>query len=187
MRLETERLIIRELVEHDWRPLLGIEQQPKVVRYMTQEPQTEPSIRAYVERGMLAARDVPRLVFDFAITERGDDTLIGRVGMRRTESEPQMAMLWFLVDPRLAGRGYATEAARALLAYAFDEVGLHRVWGDCDPRNPASGRVMEKVGMRREGHLVENAWIKGEWCDSVLYAILAREWRGRNPCRSRVT
>jgi RimJ/RimL family protein N-acetyltransferase len=55
-------------------------------------------------------------------------------------------------------------------------VKLHRVWGDCDPRNPASARVMERAGMRREGHLVQNVWIKGEWCDSLIFGMLASEW-----------
>ena len=75
------------------------------------------------------------------------------------------------------GQGYATEAARALLALAFESYGLHRVFGRLEARNVASARVLERIGMRREAHLVENEWIKGEWQSELVYALLAREWR----------
>jgi len=70
-----------------------------------------------------------------------------------------------------------TEAVRALVGYGFGELKLHRIAADCDPRNIGSWRVMEKIGMRREGHLLENLLLAGEWVDSYVYAILAREWR----------
>ena len=75
------------------------------------------------------------------------------------------------------GRGYATEASRPFLAFAFETLGLHRVVGRLEPRNAGSARVLEKLGMRREAHLVENEWVKGEWQSELVYAILAREWR----------
>ena len=74
------------------------------------------------------------------------------------------------------GRGYMTEAGRAILDVAFREIDLHRVWATCDPRNRASYRVMEKLGMRREAHFRKGVMEKGEWRDSYLYAILAEEW-----------
>ena len=82
-------------------------------------------------------------------------------------------------DPAVHGKGYATEAARALVAFAFEDLKLHRVWADADPRNPPSMRVMERLGMRKEAHHVENVCIRDEWCDSVIYAMLRREWETR--------
>lgn len=175
--LATERLVLRELVEEDWRAVLAIET-AEVVTYMTQEPATEASAREYVQGSMVCARELPRTVYDLAVTLPDDDTMIGRVGMKR-EDDPRVAMIWFVFHPAHQGKGYATEAVGALLAYALDALRLHRVYGDCDPRNHASARVMEKLGMRREAHHVENVWIKGEWCDSVIYGLLAREWAAR--------
>ena len=63
-----------------------------------------------------------------------------------------------------------------MLRWAFEEVGFHRVYGRTEPRNEASGRDMEKLGMRKEAHFVENEWVKGEWQSDVLYAMLDREW-----------
>jgi RimJ/RimL family protein N-acetyltransferase len=176
VQLATERLILRELVDDDWRAIFEMESDPDVVRYLTKEAQSEDEASNYVQHMRFSAHEVPRMVFDFAITVRGDDRLIGRCGMRRSASEPREAMLWYVVAPAHQGRGYACEAARAVLGHAFDDLGLHRVYADADPRNPASIKVMEKLGMRREAQLVENVWIKGEWCDSLIYARLRREW-----------
>jgi RimJ/RimL family protein N-acetyltransferase len=68
------------------------------------------------------------------------------------------------------------EAARAVVDLAFRELGVHRVFGQIDARNTASARVLERLGMRREAHLVENEWVKGEWTDEVIYGVLADEW-----------
>jgi RimJ/RimL family protein N-acetyltransferase len=83
----------------------------------------------------------------------------------------------FVFDPTAQGRGYATEASRPFLRVAFEDFGFHRVIGRTEARNVASARVLEKLGMRREAHLVENEWVKGEWQSELVYAMLDREWR----------
>jgi RimJ/RimL family protein N-acetyltransferase len=79
------------------------------------------------------------------------------------------------------GKGYATEATRPLVDFAFASIGLHRVCGRLEPRNTGSARVLEKLGMRREAHFVENEWVKGEWQSEVVYAVLSREWQSDSP------
>lgn len=177
MQLATERLILREFIEDDWRRLHAFESQPEVVRYLTHEPRTADEARQYVQQIIVEARELPRMVIDLAITERGSNEMIGRVGMKRKSDELRVGCLWYVIDPAHAGNGLVTEAARELIRYAFEELRLHRVYGECDPRNPSSARVMEKLGMRREAELVEDVWIKGEWCGTFVYAILEREWR----------
>jgi RimJ/RimL family protein N-acetyltransferase len=73
--------------------------------------------------------------------------------------------------------GFGTEAAESLVLYGFEHVGLHRICATCDPENLASARVMEKIGMKREACLHENVWTKGKWRDSLVYAVLDREWQ----------
>ena len=93
--------------------------------------------------------------------------------------EHAVAEIGYIVHPDHAGHGYATEATRPLLAVAFDALGLHRVIGRVEPRNIASARVLEKLGMRCEAHLVENEFVKDEWQSELVYAILDREWRSQ--------
>lgn len=92
--------------------------------------------------------------------------------------EHREAMVWFTLRRDLWGQGLASEAARAVVSFGFRELKLHRVFGDCDPRNGASARLMERLGFVREAHFRENWWLKGEWCDSYIYAQLAPDWRG---------
>jgi ribosomal-protein-alanine N-acetyltransferase len=115
-----------------------------------------------------------------AVSDSGTGTLVGLGGlviMRGAEE----GEIWYLVDPDSWGKGVATETATRLLNLGFGELGLHRIWASSLPENPASGRVLEKAGMRNEGFLVGNLKIHGVWKSSFLYAILAEERRPVNP------
>ena len=92
--------------------------------------------------------------------------------------DDRTAEIGWILAPGAQGHGYATEAARLLLALAFDELGLHRVYAELDPRNTGSVRICERLGMRHEAHHIEHMWLKGEWTDTGVYALLEREWRG---------
>ena len=116
---------------------------------------------------------------DFAVIVRATGTLAGSVSLTWPDSEHRQGEIGFILNPAHHGNGYATEAARALLRVAFEELHLHRVCGRVDARNTASARVLERLGMRREAHLVENELVKGEWTDEAIYALLAREWTAR--------
>ncbi len=120
-----------------------------------------------------------------AIVDAESEDLAGLCGIVILRSSEE-GEIWSLLHPRFWGRGLATEAAVGLLRLGFGELGLHRMWACCLPENPASTRVLEKLGMRREGLRKANLKIHGEWKDSYQYAILADEWDGgrpvRNPC-----
>jgi RimJ/RimL family protein N-acetyltransferase len=104
--------------------------------------------------------------------------VVGDLTLNVRSEEYRGGELGFIVHPRHQGKGYATEAAHALLDWAFEGVGFHRIYARHEPRNVSSGRVLEKLGMRKEAHFVENEWVKGEWQSDVVYAILDREWAG---------
>jgi RimJ/RimL family protein N-acetyltransferase len=103
--------------------------------------------------------------------------LVGDVVLFWTSAEHRSGEIGYVLNPEHQGRGYATEAAQALLALAFDGLGLHRVMARLDERNGASAAVLRRLGMRQEARLVENEWFKGEWTNELDFAILAREWR----------
>jgi RimJ/RimL family protein N-acetyltransferase len=181
MELRTRRLLLRELALTDAEASHRYESVAEVVRFQSHGVRTLEECRAYIRAGLAAVAEKPRRVFDLAVTL--DDTFIGRVGLAVKDPASKQGMLWWVIDPAHQGQGYATEAAAALLAFGFEYVGLHRIYIDVDPANTSSIRVGEKLGMHREAHLRENTFLKGEWVDSVILAILDREWteRGASP------
>ena len=100
-------------------------------------------------------------------------------GMGQPEA-PQLTegVIGYIVDPAFGGRGFGSDLTRGLLAAAFDSLGLRRVTAACNADNPASVRALEKAGMRREQHGVEDSWhAELGWVDGYQYALLQREWR----------
>lgn len=178
MTLTTPRLLLRELAPDDADALNEIERDERVTRYMSFDPQSLDQTRAYLEAAQRQQAETPRRTFDLAIAPLGAAKLLGRCGLEIRRPEHREAVLWYVLHPAAWGRGYVSEAATALIDFGFRTLGLHRVWADCDPRNAASCRVAERLGMTREGRLRDNYWLKGEWCDTAVYSLLDREWRG---------
>lgn len=174
--LDTPRLRLRRLVPADLDALVAYRSRPEVARYT-------PWANYGVDEGRMLIAEMadrqpgqPGTWFQFGLTERGGEHLVGDVGLRTDAVQPDTYEVGFTLSPDCQGRGYATEAVAAVLDYAFGRLGAHRVFGNCDARNLASARVMERAGMRREAHFHEDWWSKGEWTSSFIYAALDREW-----------
>jgi RimJ/RimL family protein N-acetyltransferase len=174
--IETERLRVRHLVADDLAAMHAIESRPEVVRWLYWEPRTEAEVRQALDNRIARARERPETGVTFGVEVLATGVLVGHISL--TVEPHRQGEIGFIFHPDHQGRGYATEAAAAVLAIAFEAYGLHRVFGRLEARNVASARVLEKLGMRREAHLVENEWVKGEWQSELIYALLAREWRG---------
>src|SRR6185369_2605949 len=98
-----------------------------------------------------------------AITVPPSDRLVGEVMLRLTSERHRQGEIGWSLHPDAQGHGYATEAARELLRLGFEDLGLHRIVADADPRNTGSLRIMERLGMRREADYVDAFFLKGEW------------------------
>jgi [ribosomal protein S5]-alanine N-acetyltransferase len=105
--------------------------------------------------------------------------LIGSCGVRKEKPNDRKGELGFEIAPDFWGQGYASEAARAMLGFAFGEMRLHRIFAACLAANRAAGRVAEKAGMKLEARLRHNEWIKGQWHDTLIYGILEQEFQDR--------
>ena len=124
--------------------------------------------------------DTPGEWFQFAVVLRSTGQLIGDCAAMPHADDARQCDIGFTISTEHQGHGYATEAVRLLLNYLFCERGKHRITAFCDPRNAASVALLERLGMRREGHLRESTWAKGEWTDDLVYALLPDEWRSRS-------
>jgi RimJ/RimL family protein N-acetyltransferase len=184
--LLTERLLLRPFDDDDLDVLHSIESRPDVMRFLYWEPRSHEEVRETLERRkQMTAIDDSSDALRLAAVIRESGTLIGDFSLQRVSREHQQGEIGFVMHPDHHGKGYATEASRVLLRLGFEELGLHRIVGRCDARNRASARLMERLGMRREAHLRENEFVKGEWCDEFVkgewcdefvYAMLATEW-----------
>jgi RimJ/RimL family protein N-acetyltransferase len=114
-----------------------------------------------------------------AVERVEDGLLLGDVYFSLRSAQHELGVVGWVFAPESRGHGYATEAARGLLGLAFDAMGLHRVMAELDTRNTASAAVCARLGMREEARFVEDWRMKGEWTDTSVFALLAREWRQR--------
>jgi RimJ/RimL family protein N-acetyltransferase len=119
----------------------------------------------------------PGDTLSLAITRHADGKLVGQVSLRWSDATAQQAELRFVLDRPHRGKGYAGEAARAVLDYGFDRYRFHRVFARVDGRNEASAKLLRNLGMRLEAHFREHALFQGEWDEELHFAVLDREWR----------
>ena len=174
--IKTDRLILRRFSCNDWMDLYEYLSQEEVVKYepygilTDQECKKEAAIRSRNEAFI-------------GVCLRDSNKLIGNIYF--AQEEPKELGNWeigYVFNPEYYGKGYATESCRALIDYGFNNMQVRRVVAMCNPENISSWRLLERLKMRREGHLHKNIFFKrnenGEpiWIDTYEYAILADEW-----------
>jgi RimJ/RimL family protein N-acetyltransferase len=174
--IETKRLLLRPFEPGDAGAMYAYMSRDDVCRYLLHPPLTAGEVgeRIGADRSELTEPGQSLLL---AVVERDSGTLVGDVVLFWRSREHRAGEVGYVFNPDHGGRGYATEAGAAMLRLGFDELGLHRIEGRIDARNTASAKVLERLGMRREAHFVQNEFVKGEWADEVVYAVLAGEWR----------
>ena len=178
--IRSARLLLRPLSERDVNDLVEYRSIPEVCRYVPFEPQTVEDVIARIS-GVWGQQTLDKegdsITLGAELAESGK--VIGDVMVRWLSAEHSCGEIGYVISPAFSGRGYAAEAAHAGLHVAFDDLGLHRVVARVDARNTASARLASRLGMRKEAHLRENEWFKGEWTDEIDFGTLAQEWSSR--------
>jgi RimJ/RimL family protein N-acetyltransferase len=175
--VRTERLILRPLGPADAGTLLAYRGRADVCRYLPFEPMTRAGIEARIA-GQWARTELTgegqSLTLGAEVAATGE--LAGDVVLFWHSAEHGAGEIGYVFEPALSGRGYATEAARAVLGLGFEGLGLHRIVARLDERNQASARLARRLGLRQEARLVSNELFKGEWSTELVFAMLAEEW-----------
>lgn len=177
--IESERLFLRRFRDSDLAPFVAYRNDPEVARYQSWDIFDEREARAFVREMGSAQPGVPGEWFQFAIESKETGEFVGDCALQVDGQEPYRAEIGFTLAREHQGRGFASEAVSRLLDYAFGVLGLHRVVAIADCRNESSWALLERIGMRREGHFLDSVWFKGEWSDEYLYAVLKDEWLGK--------
>ena len=178
--INTDRLLLRPYNLDDLDDLYDIQSRPQVARYLYWSARDRDEVRAALRlkiHGSVLSDQGGQLTLAVVLPETG--TMIGEVRLVWVSRAYRQGEIGYVFHPDHGGRGYATEATEVVLRLGFDELGLHRIIGRLDGRNTASARVLERVGLRREAHFVQNEIVKGEWVDEMIYAMIEDEWRAR--------
>lgn len=178
--IRTKRLVLRPYLESDLEAVLDVESREDVVRYLRWGPMDREAAVAYLERRMAQTEiDGSTGAIIVAASIWPDDRVIGEFMLKLIDEMSRQGEIGWTVHPDVQGRGYAGEGAREMLRLGFDDLGLHRIIAEADPRNEASLRLMDRLGMRREAEFRDAEFIKGEWVGATVCAILEDEWRAR--------
>jgi RimJ/RimL family protein N-acetyltransferase len=182
--IELDAITLRPLVADDYADFCTYRSRADVARYVRWAPDDPEAVRreAFDKRLLRTTLDQPGDILTLAIVDRPTGRLAGEVMLRWVDDEHRQGEVGFGLHPDFHGRGLARAAAGEMLRVGFGEVGLHRIYGGCDPRNGPSAGLMRRFGMREEGILREVELLKGEWVDEQIFALLADEWRrGQEP------
>jgi RimJ/RimL family protein N-acetyltransferase len=141
------------------------------------EPSSRPEVEAMMARWMAATRlEQDDDAVTLAVERREDGLLLGSVTIFLRSVDYRQVEVGYVFHPDAGGRGYATEATRALVDFAFADLKAHRVFARTDARNAASAALLARLGMREEAHFREAEIFKGDWGEELVFAVLDREW-----------
>ncbi|MBC7773177.1 MAG: GNAT family N-acetyltransferase [Pyrinomonadaceae bacterium] len=193
--IRTQRLLLRPFESGDAPALAAYRSDPEVARYQSwTAPYSLESAQKLIQP-LLSRRLAPpapgewnqiaiELLTSISSTpgdpRRSDGAIIGDCVFRVDPQDIRQASVGYTLARLHQHHGYATEAVLGLLGALFDGLNLHRVTAMCDAENGPSQRLLERIGMRREAHFVQNVFFKGAWGSEFAYAMLKSEWTGRD-------
>lgn len=178
--LKTERLTMRLMTADDIDDVFAYQSREDVCRYLLFDPRTRDEVaerNASNRQATTVTQDDDwwQIALELATPER--TRVIGDLYFTIKSVENSHGEIGWTLHPDFAGQGYAFEGAQAVLAVAFDTLGLHRVTAELDPRNDRSIALCTRLGLREEAYYREDLWFRGAWADTGVYAILNSEYR----------
>ncbi|NJN16857.1 MAG: GNAT family N-acetyltransferase [Oscillochloris sp.] len=177
MLITTPRLHLRRFEPRDLPEFFAYRNDPQVARFQSWSALGEAELSAFIDEMAQAEPGVPGPGFQFAVARAVDNLLIGDVYFKLLDHDRRQAEIGYTLARIHQGNGYASEAVRGVLRYAFERLELHRVIALVDCANHASVALLERVAMRREAHFLQHWWSHGAYRDEYQYALLHSEWR----------
>ena len=153
--LETERLVLRRLNEQDFEEVIAIRGNPEVMKYIPR-PLAKTKQDALAHIAQIEDKIINNTGINWGITLKGSPTIFGIIGIFKIYPENHRAEIGYTSLPQFNSQGYITEATKAVVTYGFEQLNLHSIEANIDPRNKASERVVQKNGFTKEAHFIEN-------------------------------
>lgn len=177
--LKSERLILRPMLEADFDHVHAYSTDLEVVKFMQWGPNSEEQTRNFMNTCFANQKADPRVTYDFAVVLADTAEFIGSITLRLLKEGSPLGEIGYCYSRSAWGKGYASEAAEAVLRFGFDQLGMQKISATCDPFNFGSAKVLQKAGMKLEGFLKKHINMKGQWRDTLLFGC-AREHLERN-------
>ncbi|WP_330310473.1 GNAT family N-acetyltransferase [Streptomyces sp. NBC_00523] len=174
------RVGLREIADADVDAILAVYGSAAATEHMSFTPRTREQVEEIVSGFVASAAQTPRTQYGLAVVQRDTGEVIGFGRLAADPHQPRGATMGFALRPDTWGSGLGLETVRLLLGLGFEDLDLHRVWGARSPHNTASAKTLTAAGMAEEGTIREHIFKAGQWRDSVVHAILDREWNGRS-------
>ena len=174
--LTTRRLVLEDLTLLDFDDLLRMAQDERVMQYLMVWLENEDQVNAFVQHAIDESQRSDRADYLLAIRIAKTGEFAGVTFIEIDPREPSTAEIGCILLPDFWKAGYATEILRTLLAFSFDVLRLHRVYGKCDEQNTPSARSLENGGLKYEGTLREHVWLRDHWRSTKYYGMLAEEY-----------
>ncbi|MBX3091430.1 MAG: GNAT family N-acetyltransferase [Cryobacterium sp.] len=177
--LETDRLLLRTFTDADAERYFSYRSLPSTVRYLYRDPMTLDDAVERMPKYASLEFEKDTDIFTLAIQPKDKAELAGEILFKLESVRAKQGEIGWSLHPDSMGNGYVTEAANALVRLGFGHFGFHRIFARIDTDNAPSIRVAERLGMRREAHLIENDFFNERWGSEFVYALLAAEFEAR--------
>ncbi|UPT70532.1 MAG: GNAT family N-acetyltransferase [Flavobacterium sp. JAD_PAG50586_2] len=174
--IETERLLLRRINESDVEEVFALRGNQETMKYIPR-PLTKSKEDALQHIAMIEEKIVNNTGINWGITIKGNPKIIGIIGHYRISPENHRAEVGYMSFPETNGKGYMSEALKAVLAYGFEQMNLHSIEAVIDPANIASEKLLQKNGFVKEAHILENELWEGKFWDTVIYSLLKKNWK----------
>lgn len=170
--IKTERLILRDVKSEELSLVHQLHSFPEVDEFNTLGiPENEAATAEILSEWLQNEKESERTQYIFVI-ETLDNIFVGLIALNSIDAKFRSAKIWYKLHPAQWRQGFATEALRKLITFAFEDLGLHRLEAGCAVNNLASCKVLEKAGMIKEGGKRKVLPIRDEWIDNYEFAIL---------------
>jgi RimJ/RimL family protein N-acetyltransferase len=180
LHLTTPRLVIRNLKLTDAEAFYDYRSNPEVTRYQGFDVMTQQEVKSFIQEQQDKLFGKAGEWVQYGLENAATQTIIGDCAVKLDTHDPRMAEIGITVSHRYQKRGYAREALRGILQWLFEVKQLHRVIAIADAENIPSLALLKSVGMRQEGHFIQNIWFKGQWSSEYQFAMLRQEWLNQN-------
>ena len=181
---DTDRLTLRPFIADDEMQFQEYHSRQEVYRYLHAAPPEGPALKQKFAKALISTFESDGDVFRLAVVRKAGNVLVGEVLLMIESKQARQGEVGYIFNPDFGGRGYATEAVKVISDIGFEKIGFHRIFARLDSENLGSVGVVERLGFRREAHLVENDWCDGRWSSEYIYAMLKSEWA--HPCSAKV-